>query len=506
MRRTDRLYALVEELRARAPRPISRVDLADRLEVTPRTVERDILALQQAGVPIWSQRGRGGGYALDEAWSLPPLNFDATEALAVIAALATARAMPFAEAGQRAQRKLLAAMAAGEAAKAKEVAARVRLGRFGTPGAQRIVSEIERAVVDRRVLELEYRDRAGASTARVVEAHGLHISSTGTYLIGWCRMRDAGRAFRLDRVVAARPTEEIAPERDVDALLDWVDDAVAPHGISLPGEDAGTRGEMVTTRPRSSWGPPRRAHDRTGADAAFARAVAGALPGVDARHGRGRSVFSAGSARFAIVQDVDETIMVAPGSDGERVLLLPSVGRDEVRTAIEDAWVAVAPKRSVTMHRRRRDTEAALAAATQDDVRRFILSLPGATEGPIWGRDLGFLIGTEKRTRFARFGPPEGGRVGNLLPPDDENTLVLLRCPQKPALLAARPDRYFTSPHYGPPDEPGGVIVRLDEHRGAAALSELAEVIEDAWRDVAPPQLQARLDTERRAPRLGSHP
>ena len=102
MRRTDRLYALVEELRGRAPRPVSRADLAATLEVTARTVERDISALQQAGVPIWSQRGRGGGYALDERWSLPPLNFDATEALAVISALAAARTLPFAEAGRRA--------------------------------------------------------------------------------------------------------------------------------------------------------------------------------------------------------------------------------------------------------------------------------------------------------------------------------------------------------------------------------------------------------------------
>src|SRR5687767_11770652 len=110
VRRTDRLYALVEELRVRAPRPVSRSRLAQALEVTPRTVERDILALQQAGVPIWSQRGRGGGYALDSHWSLPPLNFDATEALAVITALAAARTLPFADAGRRAQQKVLAAM------------------------------------------------------------------------------------------------------------------------------------------------------------------------------------------------------------------------------------------------------------------------------------------------------------------------------------------------------------------------------------------------------------
>src|SRR5688500_6886870 len=186
MRRTDRLYALVEELRARAPHPISRLDLADRLEITPRTVERDISALQQAGVPIWSQRGRGGGYAIDAGWSLPPLNFDATEALAVIAALTTARALPFADAGRRAQQKRLAAMPPGEAARAKELAGRGRFGTFGTAAAPRIVSAVEEAIVDRRVVELDYRDRAGTTTTRVVEAHGLHLSGTGTYLVGWC--------------------------------------------------------------------------------------------------------------------------------------------------------------------------------------------------------------------------------------------------------------------------------------------------------------------------------
>lgn len=99
MRRTAQLYALAEELRSRGPRPVSRAELGATLEVTTRTVEHDILALQQTGVPIWSQRGRGGGYALDEGWSLPPLNLDSTEALAVMSALAAAHSLPLAAAG-----------------------------------------------------------------------------------------------------------------------------------------------------------------------------------------------------------------------------------------------------------------------------------------------------------------------------------------------------------------------------------------------------------------------
>src|SRR5256885_15081562 len=83
MNRTDRLYALVEELRAVAPRPRSARWLAARFEVSSRTVERDIGALQQAGVPIYAEPGRTGGYLLDKAHSLPPVKVTPAEAGAI---------------------------------------------------------------------------------------------------------------------------------------------------------------------------------------------------------------------------------------------------------------------------------------------------------------------------------------------------------------------------------------------------------------------------------------
>ena len=63
MNRTDRLYALVEQLRATAPRASSAHRLAERFEVAVRTIQRDILALQQAGVPIWATPGPGAATA-----------------------------------------------------------------------------------------------------------------------------------------------------------------------------------------------------------------------------------------------------------------------------------------------------------------------------------------------------------------------------------------------------------------------------------------------------------
>src|SRR5581483_3012441 len=110
MNRTDRLYALVEELRARAPRLMRAAELAERFEVSTRTIERDLLALQQAGVPIWAQPGPGGGYGLNIETTLPPLNLTPAEAAALATAIAATRAMPFPEAGRSALRKLAGVM------------------------------------------------------------------------------------------------------------------------------------------------------------------------------------------------------------------------------------------------------------------------------------------------------------------------------------------------------------------------------------------------------------
>ena len=380
MRRTDRLYALVEELRARAPRPVSRNTLADALEVTPRTVARDILSLQQAGVPIWSQRGRGGGYAIESRWSMPSLNFDATEAVAVIAALATARSLPFGDAGRRAERKLLNAMTVAEATRAMEVAARLRLGPFGVPATQSVVTAVEEAVVDRRVVELGYRDRQGVITSRAVEAHGLHLADTGSYLVGWCRLRDAGRAFRLDRIVSLVPTEEIAPARELDSMLDWIDEAVPPR----PAAERGVKPTVA----RRSWGPPRRAQNCTGSDPNFVRAVAHRLPGVQSTATRGgRTRFKAGDKAFLVVVDEDSSATFRAGTSDEYSFVLAQIGRDEVRAAVEEAWSSVAAPEVVASHRKARQRWAGQRPITEDDVRRLALSLPGANEGPIWGQD-----------------------------------------------------------------------------------------------------------------------
>src|SRR5687767_15497251 len=87
MNRMDRLYAVVEELRAAGPRGRTAGQLAGHFEVSIRTIERDLSALGQAGVPLATKQGRAGGYTLDRSMSLPPLNFTPREAAAIAVAL-----------------------------------------------------------------------------------------------------------------------------------------------------------------------------------------------------------------------------------------------------------------------------------------------------------------------------------------------------------------------------------------------------------------------------------
>jgi predicted DNA-binding transcriptional regulator YafY len=216
MNRTDRLYALVEELRAAAPGFRSTTWLAALFEVSSRTIERDLSALQQAGVPIYATPGRRGGYAIDTQHTLPPLNFSAAEVAAVATALAVDAATPFTHAGRSALQKILAVLHEVDAEGTRELASRVRLFDVAATGRPRPPAVVEHAIVQRRVLELDYVDKTGATTTRVVEPVALLGVQPNWYLFAWCRLRDAPRAFRLDRIRGAVMSDEVAPDRGLD--------------------------------------------------------------------------------------------------------------------------------------------------------------------------------------------------------------------------------------------------------------------------------------------------
>ncbi len=216
MNRTDRLYAIVEELRGRAPDWTSATALADRFEVSTRTIERDLSALQQSGVPIYATPGRRGGYALDTTHTLPPLNFTPGEVAAIATALATKGATPFTASGRSALRKILAVLRDVDAEGARALAQRIHL--FDDKGftRSRPPVAVEHAIVEGRVVTLDYVASNGTVTGRTVEPLAIVGDAPNWYLWGWCRLRDAPRSFRIDRVRGAVLHDEIAPDRGVD--------------------------------------------------------------------------------------------------------------------------------------------------------------------------------------------------------------------------------------------------------------------------------------------------
>lgn len=215
MNRTDRLYGIVEDLRAAAPLRRSARQLATRYEVSVRTIERDISALQQVGVPIYADTGRRGGYAIDPARTLPPLNFTPAEAVAVSVALRRAEGSPFARAASSALRKIMAAMPDQEAVAARELAGRVGFLSSVLPEPTPIPVMVEDALAARHVLRIDYVDKHGNATTRDVEPVMLLAGPHAWFLVAWCRLRDELRAFRLDRVIAGHDTGEQMPARDI---------------------------------------------------------------------------------------------------------------------------------------------------------------------------------------------------------------------------------------------------------------------------------------------------
>jgi predicted DNA-binding transcriptional regulator YafY len=226
--RTERLYAIAEELRSAGASGRTSIWLARRLEVSVRTVKRDVDALLQAGVPIWAQAGRGGGYVLDARGTLPPLNVTAAEAASIAVALAALPTLPFAADARSALSKVLAAMPDAERDRAETLAGRLWLRTPERPPRAAVARVLDEAVRRLRVVALHYTAADGSVTERAVEPVALAATGGHWYLLAWCRTRRGPRWFRSDRIAAAHLTSEDAPAHDPATLFGTPPDDAHP--------------------------------------------------------------------------------------------------------------------------------------------------------------------------------------------------------------------------------------------------------------------------------------
>jgi predicted DNA-binding transcriptional regulator YafY len=199
MRKAARLFEVIQILR-QARRPVTAATIAAELEVTVRSVYRDIAALQAMRVPI--EGARGLGYVLRPGFDLPPLMFTIEETEAVVLALALLERTGDADM-VAAARRVAGKIAGAVPAPLKATLERRALYAWGGGLPASVgddAAEIRRAIRVEEKLALTYRDETGTATERVVRPLALIYYANTLVLVAWCELRDAIRNFRVDRI------------------------------------------------------------------------------------------------------------------------------------------------------------------------------------------------------------------------------------------------------------------------------------------------------------------
>lgn len=214
MRRADRLFQIVQLIRGR--RLTTATHLAQRLEVSQRTIYRDVADLQHQGVPIEGEAGVG--YRLGSGFDLPPLMFSHDEARALVASVRMAQVWQdpaLAQAAQAGLGKILSVLPLAARVAAQSMALYAPPSGL-EPAVQATLGQLRDAVQARRKLRFGYRDAAEQSTQRTVWPLGCFYWGKVWTLAGWCETRRDFRSFRLDRMDAVQVVPGAAGQfRDV---------------------------------------------------------------------------------------------------------------------------------------------------------------------------------------------------------------------------------------------------------------------------------------------------
>lgn len=204
MRRAERLFRLVQEMRARGVRRAE--DLARHFEISVRTVYRDIAHLQASGLPIEGEAGVG--YLLRPGFDLPAMTFtfEQIDALALgLSFVEVAGDASLSEAAREVRAKLQASLPNPDLRKLEK--APLFASRKSGPASPGALT-VRRAVRESKVLELEYKNEKGELSRRRVRPLGIWAFTDGWLFVGWCELRNDFRAFRIDRIASINETGE----------------------------------------------------------------------------------------------------------------------------------------------------------------------------------------------------------------------------------------------------------------------------------------------------------
>jgi predicted DNA-binding transcriptional regulator YafY len=220
MRRAERLLRIIQILR-RHRRPVKGQSMAEEVEVSLRTLYRDIADLIVDGVPI---RGEAGiGYVLGEGYDVPPLMFNADELEAVMLGLRWVERRGDQDLSRAAQ-DTIAKIGAVLPQALKPFL--FDSGLLAPPVFFKTVDAVDvaalrQAVREQRKVSIIYRDEQGKDTTRVIWPIGISYFDAQRLVIGWCELRNDFRSFRTDRLMEAQVLSEKYQERRKALLKRW---------------------------------------------------------------------------------------------------------------------------------------------------------------------------------------------------------------------------------------------------------------------------------------------
>ncbi len=220
MRRADRLFRIVQQLRG--GRHVTAGKLAEVLEVSKRTIYRDVADLQASGVPIDGEAGFG--YVMEAGYDLPPLMFDRDEIAALVAGARLVQAWggtSMARAAEEALVKISEVLPSDLRGRVDQVQVH-SMGLRIAPETRARIDDVDAAIAASRRLNMTYSDEDGHKTKRTVRPLGLWFWAPEWTLVGWCELRNDFRMFRLDRIAALQAGDAFRPERGK-TLKDFVD-------------------------------------------------------------------------------------------------------------------------------------------------------------------------------------------------------------------------------------------------------------------------------------------
>lgn len=220
MRRADRLFRITQELRC--DRWLTARELAERLEVSERTIYRDIQDLSLSGIPIIAEAGMG--YRLMEGFRLPPLMFDEEELEALLLGVRMVGVWSDPRLADAAARAVARIEAVLPERLVPELARNTLLvPPFGPEGeVSDTLHQLRQAVRNHRKATFHYQRSDGEKSVRTVQPLGLAYWGRTWTLVAWCELRDAFRHFRLDRMdnlLETGDTFTLQPGRTLDDFL-----------------------------------------------------------------------------------------------------------------------------------------------------------------------------------------------------------------------------------------------------------------------------------------------